>query len=81
LIVRGTVVRVAPTERYLYLNFGADWRRDFTVRVRRAELKGALAGLGVEGLAGRSIEVRGVVLEAGGPLIELSHPEQLLVLP
>jgi micrococcal nuclease len=32
LIVRGTVVRVAPTERYLYLNFGADWRRDFTVR-------------------------------------------------
>jgi endonuclease YncB( thermonuclease family) len=80
-IVRGRVLRVAPTERYVYLNFGADWRADFTVRVRRAELRGALAGVDLEGLAGRVVEVRGVVLEAGGPLIELSHPEQMQVLP
>jgi micrococcal nuclease len=80
-IVRGRVLRVAPTERHVYLNFGADWYADFTVRVRRAELNGALAGVDLEGLAGRMVEVRGVVLEAGGPLIELSHPEQLQVLP
>jgi micrococcal nuclease len=80
-IVRGTVVRIAPTESYVYLNFGADWRTDFTVRVRRAELEGALSGIDLEGLAGRVVEVRGVVLEAGGPLIELSHPEQLQVSP
>ncbi len=80
-IVRGRVVRVAPTERYVYLNFGADWRADFTVRAQRAELAGALAGLDLAGLAGRMVEVRGVVLEAGGPLIELSHPEQIRVLP
>jgi micrococcal nuclease len=80
-IVRGRVLRVAPTERYLYLNFGADWYADFTVRVRRAELNGALVGVDLETLAGRVVEVRGVVLEAGGPLIELSHPEQLQVLP
>ena len=80
-IVRGRVLRVAPTERYVYLNFGADWRADFTVRVRRAELRGTLAGVDLEGLAGRVVEVRGVVLEAGGPLIELSHPEQMQVLP
>jgi endonuclease YncB( thermonuclease family) len=80
-IVRGRVLRVAPTESHVYLNFGADWRADFTVRVRRAEVDGALAGTELEGLAGRLVEVRGVVLEAGGPLIELSHPEQLQVLP
>jgi micrococcal nuclease len=80
-IVRGRVVRVAPTERYVYLNFGADWRTDFTIRARRAELKGALAGLDLEALAGHRVEIRGVVLEAGGPLIELSHPEQMQVLP
>jgi micrococcal nuclease len=80
-IVRGRVLRVAPTERHLYLNFGADWHADFTVRVRRAVLNGALAGVDLEALAGRVVEVRGVVLEAGGPLIELSHPEQLQVLP
>jgi micrococcal nuclease len=80
-IVRGRVLRVALTERHVYLNFGADWRADFTVRVRRAELNGALAGVDLENLTGRMVEVRGVVLEAGGPLIELSHPEQLQVLP
>jgi endonuclease YncB( thermonuclease family) len=80
-IVRGRVVRVAPTERYVYLNFGADWRADFTVRLRRGDLKGLFAGIDVEALAGRLVEVRGVVLDAGGPLIELSHPEQMQVLP
>jgi micrococcal nuclease len=80
-IVRGQVLRVAPTERYVYLNFGTDWRTDFTVRARRAEFRGALAGVDFEGLAGRVVEVRGIVLEAGGPLIELSHPEQIQVLP
>ena len=80
-IVRGRVLRVAPIEGYVYLNFGADWRVDFTVRVRRTELEGTLAGTDLAGLAGRLIEVRGVVLQAGGPLIELSHPEQMQVLP
>jgi hypothetical protein len=38
------------------------------------------AGLDLEALAGREVEVRGYVLEAGGPLIELSHREQIRVL-
>ncbi len=76
-IVRGRVLRVAPTERYVYLNFGPDWRADFTVRAQSTEL----AGLDLAGLAGRMVEIRGVVLEAGGPLIELSHAQQIRVLP
>ncbi|HZA65386.1 MAG TPA: thermonuclease family protein [Geminicoccaceae bacterium] len=81
-IVQGQVIRVAPTERFVYLNFGADWRSDFTVRIAK-ELARRLAssGLDVEGLGGRRVEIRGFVLEAGGPLIELSHPEQMQVLP
>jgi micrococcal nuclease len=82
-IVQGRVLRIAPHGDYVYLNFGRDWRSDFTVRLRRTELDGrfAQAGLDVLGLAGRRIEVRGFVLDAGGPLIELSHPEQIQVLP
>jgi micrococcal nuclease len=81
-IVRGRVVRVAPTERYIYLNFGADWRSDFTVRVARSsERSFGEAGIELEELAGREVEVRGYVLEAGGPLIELSHPEQIRIWP
>jgi micrococcal nuclease len=81
-IVQGRVVRVAPTERCVYLNFGADWRTDFTVRIAK-DLGRRLtrSGLDVESLAGRRVEVRGFVLEAGGPLIELSHPEQMQLLP
>ena len=48
---------------------------------RAMKLDGVFAGADLEGLAGRLVEVRGVVLEAGGPLIELSHPEQMQVLP
>jgi micrococcal nuclease len=81
-IVRGRVVRVAPTERYVYLNFGADWRTDFTVRIASGVADSlSSSGLDVAGLAGRTVEVRGVVLEAGGPLIELSHPEQMQGVP
>jgi hypothetical protein len=81
-IVRGRVQRVAPTERYVYLNFGADWRSDFTVRIA-PELADSLtsAGLDLASLPGRTVEVRGLVLEAAGPLIELSHAEQIRVLP
>jgi len=81
-IVRGRVVRVAPTEHYIYLNFGADWRNDFTLRVARSsERSFGEAGIELEQLAGREVEVRGYVLEAGGPLIELSHPEQIRIWP
>ena len=82
-IVQGRVLRVAPTEDYVYLNFGQDWRSDFTLRLRRAELDASFARSPVDvlALAGRRVEVRGFVLNAGGPLIELSHPEQIQVLP
>ena len=45
----------------------------------RADLERTAADIRVR--SGRRVEVRGYVLEAGGPLIELSHPEQLRILP
>jgi micrococcal nuclease len=82
-IVTGRVVRVDPVGDYVYLNFGDDWWEDFTLRLRRTDLRERFepAGLAVADLAGRRVEARGVVLEAGGPLIDLSHPEQIEVLP
>lgn len=80
-VVRGRVTRVAETSRHLYLNFGPDWWSDFTLRIRLAELDEGFARSEIEGLTGRRVEARGFVLDAGGPLIELSHPEQIEVLP
>jgi hypothetical protein len=82
-VVRGRILRVDPVGDYVYLNFGEDWWEDFTLRLRRADVRERFepAGIRVAELAGRRVEARGVVLEAGGPLIDLSHPEQLVVLP
>jgi len=81
-IVRGRVVRAAATRSYVYLNFGADWRSDFTLRVANTLARSLKkAGLDLEALAGKEVEVRGYVLEAGGPLIELSHREQIRIEP
>jgi hypothetical protein len=80
--VHGRVLRVEPTERFVYLNFGAEWWRDFTVRIAMPVARElAAAGLEAASLAGRRVEVRGLVVEAGGPLIELSHLEQMQLLP
>lgn len=78
-VVQGRVVRIAPTDRFVYLNFGKDWRTDFTLRVQRKSFE--RFGLAEEDLEGRRIEVRGFVLDAGGPLIDVSHPEQIETLP
>lgn len=80
-LVHGRVLDVARAQEFVYLNFGDDWRRDFTVRVearRRRAL--AAAGLNLEALAGREVMVRGILFEANGPMIELSHPAQIEVL-
>ena len=80
-IVEGEVVDAAVVRGRAYLNFGADWREDFTVTVapkdRRAFTK---AGLDLESLAGYAVRVRGWLDSYNGPQIELTHPEQLEIL-
>lgn len=81
-VVEGRVLAAAEVRGTGYLNFGEDWRRDFTLRldppVRRAFER---AGLPVESLAGRRVRARGWVFFSGGPMIALRYPEQLELLP
>ena len=77
-IVEGRILAASLVRGQIYLNFGPDWRTDFTIRVpRRAvrtfrQLQGAPAQL-----QGQLIRVRGWVYRHNGPEIELNHPEQL----
>ncbi len=81
-IVRGTVHNVATIKGRTYLNFGEDWRSDFTVAIAPAVAKLCRAsGLDPAALAGKSLRVRGWIRLQNGPLIELTHPEQIEVLP
>ena len=80
VLVEGRVAAVARRGAYTYLDFGADWRRDFTLRAETGELdRFAAAGLDLERLAGRRILARGWLFESAGPMIELVHPAQIEV--
>jgi endonuclease YncB( thermonuclease family) len=82
-IVEGTVVRVGVTSRSIYMNFDRDWRRGFSVSLRRDDsaLLGAYAD-NPKGLEGRSVRVRGWIdRRRGAPIIDLSAGGLIEVLP
>ncbi len=78
-LVEGRVRRVSETDRYVYLNFGIDWRTDFTTRLDRKMIKSA--GFDVTALRGKKLRVRGVLVESRGPLIDIAHLKQIEFLP
>jgi len=80
-LVRGRVRDVAVVRGRAYLNFGRDWRKDFTVTLApRARRRFESAGLDVESYEGRVVRVRGWIESYNGPMIEVTHPEQIEVL-
>jgi endonuclease YncB( thermonuclease family) len=80
-LVEGRVVKAAVVKRRGYLNFGDDWRSDFTVTIPPDHLRAfAAAGSGLAGYEGRRVRVRGWLKSSNGPTIEATHPEQIEVL-
>ena len=75
------MVAAAVVRGRAYLNFGPDWKGDFTVSVepRHRRLFDA-EGIDIEALEDRRIRVRGWVESWNGPLIEVTHPKQIEVL-
>ena len=82
-LVEGHVADAARVRGRIYLNFGADWREDFTATVaprdrRLFEREDRLLGRQpIDDLAGRQVRVRGWVKSFNGPMIEVTHPEQI----
>lgn len=80
-IVEGTVRDVADRRKYTYLNFGENWRTDFTVAIRaRARRNFETSGMSLSALKGRKIQVRGWIKSRNGPMIDATHPEQIEIL-
>lgn len=81
-IVEGVVRDRARVRDRVYLNFGRDWRTDFTVAIDTRLLPVfEESGLDPMALKGRRIRVRGWIESRNGPLIEATHPEQIEILP
>lgn len=77
-IVAGNVAKVTVTKARTYINFGHDWRRDFTAgieaRVLRAHPTWAQT---LAALAGKRVEVRGWIQYRNGPYIDIQDPSQI----
>lgn len=80
-IVEGVVAHVSSRRSAIYLNFGADWKRDFTAKFTRAALRRAgIDARSLARLAKRAIRVRGWIERRNGPLITVWRPEQIELL-
>jgi len=81
-IVEGRVISTGSArDGRIYLNFGTEWRSDFTVQVMRRDQSGfEEAGIDLAGLEGAVIRVRGWLYEENGPMIWLDHPQAMEVL-
>jgi len=85
VIARGRIVSLGKTRSTRYLNFGRYWKTDVTGTLKVSDEDKFNVALGRSGfklddLAGRFVEMRGVVEDRDGPHIALRHPEQLVIL-
>lgn len=79
-VVKGKAIGVARQQRFIYVNFGEDWRSDFTIRIETSELRRfRRAGIDPMALEGRTLRVRGWLFRLGGPMIEVTEPTQIEV--
>ncbi len=80
-IVRGRVFAAARHGKRVYINFGNDWKRDFTIIIQNKNRKiFAAHGFDIAGMKGRMIQVRGWVDLWNGPMIEADRPWQIEIL-
>lgn len=80
-IVQGKILKAATSKNNLYLNFGNDTKKDFTVMIS-AGLRKALSKRGIDPMAlmGREVRVRGWIRDWNGPFMELETAERLELL-
>ena len=82
VIVQGRIISTGEDRNgRLYLNFGLNWRSDFTLSAVR-DVREAFTEADVElaGLDGAVVRARGWLYAENGPMIALSHPAQLEII-
>ena len=80
-LIEGRVTDAVRIKGQIYLNFGQDWRSDFTITLKaKVARQFAKAGVDPLSLKGRMARVRGGLKKYNGPMVEASHPEQIEVI-
>ena len=77
-IVEGEVADTALVEGQLFVNFGADWRTAFSLRLSPEALRlFRREGIAPASLKGARLRVRGWVRGSERPIIDVTYPEQI----
>lgn len=80
-LIEGRVVTTAEVRGRGFVNFGADYKTDFTASIAPRDLRAFVRdGIDLAQYKGRLVRIRGWVKEYNGPMIEVTHPEQIEVL-
>ena len=80
-MVEGLVLSVGTRTYMTFVDFGREYRRDFTVMITPSMVeKQAVAGMVVADIAGRRVRVRGVIEMSGGPAIRLKQVDEIAIL-
>lgn len=80
-LVEGRVMDVAVVRGRTFLNYGSDWRSDFTISISARDWQRFKeSGISPEDYLGRRIRVRGWLKSRNGPMIDVTHPEQIEIL-
>ncbi|MEM7445212.1 MAG: thermonuclease family protein [Pseudomonadota bacterium] len=80
-VIEGRVLDAAEVRGRYFLNFGEDYRTDFTVTVSPSDARAfSDPQSDLLGLEGQQIRVRGWVGFRNGPQIEADHPEQIEII-
>lgn len=80
-IVEGIIQSVTLKQNRIYMNFGGNWRDDFTVSIAPEDKrKFSKAGLDILNWGGKSVQVRGTLISKNGSYIEINHPQAIRLL-
>ncbi len=76
VIVEGKVESVSLKKNRIFLNFGKNWRNDFTVSIPPENKRlFSKAGLDPFNWGGKILRVRGTLQSINGPSLEIDHPQ------
>ena len=80
-IIEGKILKTAKVRNTIYLNFGENWRDDFTIKLA-PDMRKAFPGKGKDllDLMGKQVRVRGWLFWENGPMIALYNPGQLEII-
>jgi endonuclease YncB( thermonuclease family) len=80
-VVEGRVLSTNMNGGRVYLDFGLDWRTDFTATISPEDrVKFDSLGIDPRRYEGKMVRVRGLVQQLNGPSIEIANPQSVEVL-